>query len=431
MQNKVTRSWRQELVGVGILLLGLAAVLAQAQPGGDWPRWRGPNNDNLPAVASFPQDLGKGLLKLWAADNLCVGTNSQAWACPSVAGDRLIVTGRSGDKDLVFCLNAQTGKELWKQAYDAPVGKDVQYGNGPRATPIIENGLVYTFGCSGELACWSLADGKPLWRTSLASLRGQRELWGCASTPLIVGDTLFVQVGGSNLVVAVDKRKGGTIWTSGAGKASYAALTSANIAGHDQLLAFGADALVSLSLDKGETLWTFAWPTAMGMNCATPQMVGADNLLLTSTDYNHKGGMVLLAFTNGVPKPVWETHTVGPAHNDPVIVDGLAYAYAGFSLGPKGLCCIDLHDGTQKWSTDQAGGPGTVIKVGNNLLCLGNNGLLVLGKPSPQEFQKVSQLQVFDANPAKGKPVWTEPIVANGRLYLRCSDQLVCYRIVE
>ena len=407
----------------------MAVVPSRARAGGDWPRWRGPNNDNLPAVAAFPQDLGRGLEKLWTVDKLCVGTNSQAWACPSVAGDRLIVTGRNGDKDLVLCLNARTGKEFWKQDYDAPAGKDVQYGNGPRATPIIDGEFVYTFGCTGELACWSLAEGRQLWRHGLGSLRGKREVWGCSSTPLIVGDTLYVQVGGTNLVVAFDKRKGETLWSSRPGTAGYAALTTASIAGRDQLLAFSADALVSLSLDKGEELWRFAWPTSFGMNCATPASLGTDKLLLNSSDHGHKGGIALLAFTNGVPKAIWETHAVGAAHNDPAIVDGFAYAYSGFSLDKKGLCCIDLKDGTQKWTTDQAGGPGNVVRVGDNLLCLGNTGALVLVKPSPKEYQELSRLQVFDANPAKKDPVWTEPVIANGRLYVRCNDRLACYRI--
>lgn len=437
MKKTGTRCWSHGLAVFIVLISALAAVSARSEGGaaapatvrGDWPRWRGPNNDNAPALANFPQDLGKGLEKVWTVGGLCTETNSQAWACPVVAGGRLIVTGRQGGTDVVFCLSAQTGAQLWKQAYDAPAGQEVPYGDGPRATPLIDGEMVYTFGCTGELACWSLAEGRQLWRLGLARLRGKRETWGCSSSPVIVGDTLFVQVGGSNLVVALDKRQGKVLWSGSAGRAGYAALTTVRIGGRDELLAFGADGLVSLSLDKGEQLWTFAWPTAFGMNCATPVMVGADKLLLCSTDYGNKGGVALLAFTNGIPETVWRTHAVGPAHNDPAILDGFAYAYTGFSLDKKGLCCFDLKDGAQKWITEQAGGPGNVVRVGNDLLCLGNNGMLVLVKPSPLAYQEVSRLQVFDANPSNGAPVWTEPIIANGRLYVRFNDQLVCYRI--
>ena len=399
-----------------------AATTTAPAPSRDWPRWRGPRGDNAPVADGFPRDVSKGLTKLWATTQLCEGKNSAAWSCPAIAGEKLVVTGRSEAKDAVWCLDAGTGKEIWKKQYAAPAGQDVQYGNGPRGTPAIEGDFVYTFGCMGHLACWSMADGKQAWIKNVEDLGGKRPLWGYASSPLIMADKVIVQGGGKALVVALDKKTGEKAWTTLEGTAGYAAATTATIGGKEQLIVFAGDSVLGLDPRDGSKLWRWAWPTAFGMNCTTPVQVG-DKLLICSSEKDGKGGMVLLEFGSGEPKAVWTNHEVGPAHNDPVIVDGYAYAFSGFSIDKKvAMVCVNLATGKQKWSSEELGGSGTVVKVGDQLLCLGNGGKLALVKPSPEAFDMVSQ---FDA--IKGFPVWTQPVIANGRLYLRFCNELICY----
>jgi len=173
------------------------------------------------------------------------------------------------------------------------------------------------------------------------------------------------------------------------------------------------------------------------MNCTTPIQLG-DKLLICSSAKGDTGGVGLLAVPN-TDSPglgaslkadsvnlVWVNRQVGPMHNDPVLIDGCLYAYSGFSRDPKGFVCLDLANGQQKWFTDQLGGPGTVVQVAGDLLCLSNRGRLALIRPSPEGPKKLSEFQAIE-----GYPVWTEPIIAGGRLYVRFASQLVCYELAR
>ncbi len=392
----------------------------------DWPRWRGPRGDNAPVVEAFPQDLTK-LTKKWSTTQLCTGKAElvATWSCPVIAGKKLVVTGREDTKDTVWCLDAATGEKLWKKEYDAPAGKNVPYGNGPRATPAIDGDFVYTFGCMGQVACWSLADGKQQWIKNVEDLGGKRPLWGHSSSPLIVGDKVIVQGGGKALVVALDKKTGDKAWTSLEGPAGYAAPMIATLDGKDQLVVFAAETLLGLDPKDGGKLWSFPWPTGAGMNCSTPIQLGEKLLIVSSEkDFSgQKGGMALLEFTSGQPKAAWKNQQVGPGHNEPAIVDGFFYAFTGFSMDKKGsLICADLATGKAKWTSNDIGGPGTVIRVGDQLLALGNGGKLALIKPSSEKIEIISSMDAI-----KGFPVWTGAVIADGRLYIRSSNELICY----
>lgn len=411
---------------MGVVSLSVLAAMAaepttQAGADQDWPKWRGPRGDNLPAAKNFPADISK-LKKLWTATGLADDKKSAGWSCPVVQGDKLVAAGRSGANDIVICLNADTGKDVWRKEY-AAAGADVQYGNGPRATPTIDGDRVYTFGCMGHLVCWSLADGKQLWMKTSEDLGGKQPKWGHSSTPLVYGDKLLVQAGGKALVTALDKKTGEKVWTSAAGSAGYAAITTAKFDGKEQLLVFAADGLVGMDPTNGKQLWKFDWPTSYGMNCATPIQLG-QRLLITSWDRDSKGGAALLEMGADGPKLVWENHSVAAMHNDPVVIDGFIYFYTGFSLNDGSLGCFDLKDGKQKWASKDAGGPGNVVQVGDQILCLNNRGKLILAKPSAESFQKVSELDAITGN-----PVWTQPIIARGKLYVRFGDELVCYSL--
>ena len=155
----------------------------------DWTCWRGPRGDGQSAVTGIRTDWSGGLPKLWEANYLCRGEGSAAWSAPAVAGNRLVVPGRDGGRDVVFCLHAATGELLWLAAYDAPVASS--HGAGPRATPAIDGDRVYTFGRGGDLACWSLLDGTPLWRRNVKDEGGALPQWGHSSSPLVAGDLVF------------------------------------------------------------------------------------------------------------------------------------------------------------------------------------------------------------------------------------------------
>ena len=389
----------------------------------DWPQWRGPKADGLPVVKDIKKDWSNGLKKLWETNDLCHGTNSDTWAAPVIQGDRLVITGRNDDKDTVVCLNALTGENIWRKDYQAGHAQ-IQYGEGPRATPTISGDFVYTFGCLGHLACWKLSDGEQTWFQEIDKLGGERPNWGHSSSPLVWKDSVIVQGGGKILVAAFDKKTGKLLWSSGNGKAGYAAPILVSIDKKTQLLVFAGSGLLGLDPDNGTQLWMYAHPTAMAMNCATPVLVGESQLLLSSVSMKDQGGDELLNLTATGAKQVWMSHDVNVDNNDPVVVGNSIYAFSGYSLRDGELRCADLATGKLQWKTSACGGPGTVVCVDGQLLCLGNKGKMMLVKPSAEKFESVTEFQAI-----KGYPVWTVPVLVKNRMYVRCCSQLICYEI--
>ena len=419
-----------------LMIRGIAAFLAAAGTIGlaaasddNWPQWRGPARDGRPAVKDIQRDWSKGLKKLWQVDDLCKGKNAECWSGLAIQDGRLVIPGREENRDTVRCLDALTGKELWNKYYDAPAPPSgVQYGNGARATPAIADARVFTFGCMGDLVCWDLQTGKIFWAKNMEQLGGRRPRWGYASSPFLYKDKVIVQGGEKVMVVAFNVHSGEVAWKLSGGGAGYAAPMLVEVAGKPQLIAFTGAGLVAVNPDDGTPLWTYPFETAFEMSCTTPVAIG-ERLLVSSSNYGDKGGTALLQLSPNGPKKLWANRVLGAAHNDPVVIDGLIYAFTGFSLNNRELQCMDLATGAKKWSTAEAGGPGNVVEVDGLLLCLGNAGKLVLAKPSAKSFEKITEFKAIDGAPAKGQPVWTAPILVGNRIYIRRVNQLICYAI--
>lgn len=214
------------------------------QGSADWPCWRGLGGDGKSAVTGIKKDWSDGLKKLWEVDYLCQDKQAATWSAPVVRGNRLVVPGRSDRKDLIFCLDPNNGGLLWLSTYKAKAG--TSHGPGPRATPYIDDDRVYTFGRSGDLACWRLDNGELLWKHNVNDVGGETPKWGHSSSPLVYGDKVFVQGGGSAQVVAFNKTTGKLAWKARQGDAGYAAPALINIGDRVGLLIFHGTGLACL-----------------------------------------------------------------------------------------------------------------------------------------------------------------------------------------
>lgn len=389
----------------------------------DWPRWRGPNGDAASSVTSILKDWSKGLALQWQIDYLCQGPGSAAWSAPVVQGDHLVVCGRSEDKDLIFCLNANTGNLLWPGQYRAD--SDSDHGMGMRATPAIDQDRVYSFGRAGDLVCWALADGAMLWRKNVSHAGGQSPKWGHSSSPLVTDQLVLVQGGGTARTIAYDKLTGEIVWTSGQGDAGYAALVTMTIGDTRACLAFHGTGLAAMDLATGAELWDTPWPTRYGVNATTP-LVHEDKIFITS-GYGTGGQLLQVTPTNATG--LWTHKRMAAHHTDGHIIDGYLYGYSGQSIQNRGTFkCLDLATGAEKWST-KAMGWGTSVAVEDHLLCLDIKGNLFLMKPDPEAFQQVTALP--EALGDVEGPVWTVPVIANDKLYLRFKQRLVCYLLKD
>jgi outer membrane protein assembly factor BamB len=388
----------------------------------DWPNWRGSNLDGKSATTGIKKDWSNGLQKLWQLDYLCQDKSTACWATPVVQGNRLIVPGRDAKNDLVFCINTEDGKLIWSSSYEAPA--ETSHGPGARATPFIDSTRVYTFGRSGDLVCWNLEDGKMLWRKNVKEQGGQEPQWGLSSSPFVYENKVIVQGGGKALVIAYDKMTGDVLWKSLEGEAGYSAATLIKIENETKLLIYHAKALSCLNPADGKELWRVPWETEYGVNATTPLV--DSNLIFHTSGYG-MGGQALKINKGGF-SVLWKNNAIAAQHSDPILIDGYIYAYSGESSQNKGfLKCVELATGKETWSSDQAG-CGTMTYVDGYLICLDIKGNLFLVKPNPQTFEKAGEL--LKAIEDVKNPEWTAPVVANGKLYLRYLQRLVCYNLI-
>lgn len=389
----------------------------------DWPCWRGADGDAKSTVTSISKDWSNGLKQVWEVDYLCQARASATWSAPVVQGDRLVVCGRDEGNDLIFCLNAVDGSLLWWTQYAADATSN--HGMGMRATPYIDENRIYTFGRNGDLVCWNLKDGAKLWHKNVREEGGAEPKWGHSSSPFISGEKVLVQGGGTARVIAYDKLSGQVIWKSGNGNAGYAPIVPVRLGERDAYLAFHGDGLAAVTEDTGAELWNITWKTPFGVNATTPLVTG-DKVLITS---GYKTGAQLLKVSDTGAETLWKTRAMAAHHSDGHIMDGFLYGYSGQSMQNKGAFkCLELAGGTVKWSTNEMGW-GTCVYVEGHLMCLDIKGNLFLMKPDPDKFIKVTELRKALGD-VKG-PAWTLPVIANGKLYLRFKQRLVCYSITD
>jgi len=387
----------------------------------DWTNWRGPDFEGKSLTKGIQTDWSKGLKKLWDINYLCQDNATASWATPVVQGNHLVVPGRDEKNDLVFCINAETGELIWEGKYEAEAG--TSHGPGSRATPFINENRVYTFGRSGDLVCWQLEDGKLLWRKNVKEVGGSEPQWGFSTTPLVFDNKVIVQGGGSALVVAYDKLTGDLLWKSMEGEAGYAAAITMNIGNEVKLLIYHGTGLSFLNPSDGKVLWTAPWVTDYGVNATTP-IVSKDIVYHTS---GYRMGCEALKVTQDGYTVLWKSNLMEAQHSDPILIDGYIYGYSGESSRNNGqFKCIELSTGKEMWSTNKIG-QGTTTFADGHLICFDIKGNLFLIEPNPSGFKKVGEIK--SAMQDVKNPAWTVPVVANGKIYLRYLQRLICYQL--
>ena len=387
----------------------------------DWTNWRGSGFEGKNASTGIQTDWSKGLQAMWQVNYLCQNKATASWAAPVIQGNRLIVPGRDEKNDLVFCINADTGELIWMGSYEAEAA--TSHGPGSRATPFINENRVYTYGRSGDLVCWQLEDGKQLWRKNVKDDGGVEPSWGFSTTPLVLDNMVIVQGGGTALVMAYDKLSGNLLWKSMEGDAGYAAAITMNMDNEVKLLVYHGTGLTCLNPADGKPLWNVPWATKYGVNATTP-IVSNDIVFHTS---GYKMGSQALLVTNSGYSVLWKNNFMEAQHSDPVLIDGYIYGYSGESSRNNGhFKCIELSTGKEMWNTN-AIGQGTTTFVDGHLICQDIKGNIFLVNPNPTGFVKVGEIR--SAIKDVKNPAWTVPVVANGKLYLRYMQQLVCYKL--
>jgi outer membrane protein assembly factor BamB len=409
---------------VSAVLTALAAISggegvsqAQQQPAAtasDWPQWRGPRRDGS-VSAGLPAQWPEALKKRWETP---VGIGH---ASPVVSGNRLVVIAREGDQEIVRALDVATGKEIWRAAYPAPyvVNPAAQsHGPGPKSTPAIAGGRVFTFGIGGILSAFELASGRLVWRVPAAGLLPQ---YGTATSPLVDGASIIVHVGGhdSGALTSFDAATGRPRWQwNGDGPGSGSPII-ATLGGVRQVIAQTQKLLVGLNASNGVLLWQLPFTTDFDQNAFTP-IVFQDLLINAGLDRPLTAIRPKLDGGRWIAETVWTNLQTPMFMSSPVLIGGTIY---GLTLRSKGqFVAIDATSGKTLWNTQgREGENASMLGSRSWLLASTTDGNLVVARANPQKYEEVRRYQIAQS------ALWAHPAIAGSSIIVKDAGKVICW----
>jgi outer membrane protein assembly factor BamB len=383
------------------LFLSAFALPSQAN---DWPGWLGPNRNSISHETGWLKEWPKqGLKQLWQAK---VGLG---FSTVSVKDGRLFTMGHGDGSDTVYCLNSESGEEIWKHSYPCSLHEDSRGVPGTGATPTADGDCVYTLSRDGHLFCLDAASGDVRWfRNPHKELETKMSMFGFTGSPLVTDRFAIVDVGAA---VALDKKTGEIAWSTGDFGGTYASPQSFKYEGQELVTVFNSTGLIVLKANSGEEFCRKPWPTPQfDTNSATPVVSG--NKIFISSGYDR--GCALLEISGATePAILWEDEKARTYYNTWVLWEGHFYGFV-----EEELVCIEFETGKRRWA-EKSVGKGCAIVVDGMLVILSEKGELVLAEADPQKYGEVSRSHNI------GGRCWSLPVLADGRLYLRNSKGLL------
>lgn len=429
------------------LVLAAFAVGSTARAD-DWPHWMGIQHDNVwretGILKKFPEGGPKVLWKAPVAGG---------YSGPAVSAGKVVVTDYVTKDNVkvdnfdrktysgverVLCLDEATGKEVWK--HELPVKYNISYPAGPRCTPVIRDGKVYTQGSEGHLFAFELATGKVVWSHDLKTeYKTRSALWGYAGHPLIDGKKLICLVGGEGShCVAFDTATGKEIWKAlSSEERGYCSPTIIRAGGVRQLILPHPEGIDSVDPETGKVLWTTPYAATNGSTIMAP---------IVWKDYLYFGGYanknLLLELDSDKPgvTVVWRDQKgkgISPVNVQPIADGNVIY---GFDQNGE-LMAVELPSGKRLWSTPAPllakkplmTGTAFIVRNGDRYFLFNELGELLIAKFSPKGYEEIDRVKVIaPSNVAFGRDVvWCMPAFANKRMYVRNDNELLCIDLSE
>jgi outer membrane protein assembly factor BamB len=410
-------------------LKGLAGVKGTASPDaapvrlapGDWPGFRGPARDARLTGVTVPTDWENNPPKqLWKQP---IGPG---WSSFAVVGNRLYTQEQRGPKEVVVCLDAGTGKQVWEHADEARFTEPIA-GAGPRATPTFHEGKVYALGAKGTLNCLDAATGKKAWARDIVEDSGSKPQpggwWGYSSSPLVSRGVVIVVASFTKGKCALGYKAdtGDLAWAAGDGKHSYSSAHPITLGGAEQVLVPADGGLTSIDPTTGKVLWQHDWKSPNDMaRCTQPAVVAEGDLVLGAGLKEGARRLQLRPSADAwASEEVWTTKAISPYFNDLVVHKGHIY---GFDT--DFFTCVDVEKGEKRWRA-RGYGQGQVLLLADQglLLILSEKGDVALVKADPEKHTVVGRFKAIE-----GK-TWNHPVVAHGRLFVRNGNEAACYQL--
>jgi len=394
------------------LLLTVSLVTGKAQ---DWPQWRGLNRDGKVTGFTSPVKWPEQLKQGW---KVLVGF---ADATPSLVNNNLYVFTRQGENEILQCLDANTGKQIWQSdGYPAVIAAGPAASHpGPRSSPAVSDGKIVTVGIGGDIACFDAVTGKLIWRNE--EFKGAVPQFYTGMSPLVSSGICVAHLGGpqSGQFVAFDLASGSIKWkTAGEGPA-YGSPVLLTVDGTKQVVFQAQTKLVGLNFSDGSLLWEFATPVGTGrvQNAASP-VVEQQKIYYTGLNNGFNAIEVKKQGNSYIVNKLWTNPDFSTSYNTPVLKDGFLYGLSNKSR----LFCINASNGQTAW-TDETPHQnfGSIIDAGQALIAISSISNLVVFKPDGQAYSQLALIKVSDNS------VYAHPILSGNRIFIKDNESLVLY----
>ncbi len=405
------------------IALILPVLMISTAAAGDWPQILGPTRNgatlNEPRLERWP---APGPRKLWEHK---VGSG---FAGPVVSQLKCFVFHRIGDDDVLECLDALSGKPVWKQSTPTKYVDSLGFDAGPRCPPLVDGTDVFTLSALGVLSSWKVSTGEKNWAKDLLNIYGAEQgYFGVGASPLLAGSIIMVNIGGKREkagIVGLDRQTGREIWKSTHHEASYAAPVLATLAGRATACFFTREGLVGLVPETGKELFGFRWRarSSASVNAASPLIV-ADQVFVTAS---YQTGARLVRIKPDAFEVIWENDTALSCHyNTPVTSQGHLFGIDGRQEEKPRLRCIEWQSGKVSWSQERFGCAALIV-VNDRILALTETGELVLFDADPKEYRERARYQLFSNSEVRALPA-----LSNGRFYAKGKNTLVCVSLMN
>jgi len=392
------------------VLTGAVLISAALAGAADWPQFRGPNANGISPESGLNTNWAqKKPEQLWK-----VTLGDDGFSGPAVAHGKVFVVDHDQNQDIVRALDIASGKEAWRYAYEESGGANYGFN---RATPCINDGMVYTVSMKGVINCLAEADGKVIWQKKMADFGGRSPAWAFACSPIVDGENVILVPGGQgSSVVAVNRKTGALIWKSGTDQPGYSTPVVATINGVKQYVVFSATSVNGYAADSGKKLWSFPWKTSYDVNTAAPIVMG-DTVFISS---GYEVGCALLEIAPEGAKEVWKNKAIQLHFSSPVLIDGRIYS----TTDNGDLVCLDPKTGSDIWRQKAKFEKGGLVAADGVLYVMsGADGRLVLVQATPDAYKELSQMTPL------GGQSWTAPIIADGKVIVRNKQAMVCLNL--
>jgi outer membrane protein assembly factor BamB len=405
---------RGVVTGHAIVLALLLQVAAAAQ---DWPQWRGPNRDGAVAAFREPAAWPESLKQHWRVD---VGFG---YATPLVVGQRVYVFSRQEENEVLSAFDAASGKVVWRTAYAAPfqmVSATKRHGPGPKSTPALVGGRIFTLGMTNIVTAFDAATGKQLWQKPATKAQ---PAFHTAMSPLVDGSEMIVHVGGpgDGALTAFDVATGTVRWTWTGDSPAYGSPIVADIGGTRQVITFTHRNLVGLSRAGGELLWSRPFQTPSDTTSQTP-IVFRDTIIQNGRANGVAAFRVVRKDGKWATEDVWKTTDVSLHMTNGVVADGVLYGLSHLNAGQ--YFAVDLTNGQVLWKSEprQAENAG-MVRAGDTIFSLEDDGDLVVMKASRTGMNLVRRYDLSD------NETWAQPTISGDRIYVKDISNLTLWSL--